>query len=229
MKRLGVITGMAMEARTLRRAARLERLEDRVLIAPSGGHADRISEIVAEFAEHGAGIILSMGLAGGLKEGLKSSALILPANIVFDDGSRLAASPEVMARISEAAGSETFAKGNLFCAQSEVTSVAEKMRLAAETGAIAVDMESGHAARAAHALGLEFAALRVILDGAGEALPEAIIGLLTADGKPDRGKLLRNLLKKPADFLPVMGLSLRASGALSVLGRVARPVFTAFF
>jgi nucleoside phosphorylase len=59
--------------------------------------------------------------------------------------------------------------------------VAGKRALRAETGALAVDMESHVAARVAARRGLPFAVVRVISDSADEALPPAAqIGM-----KPD--------------------------------------------
>jgi adenosylhomocysteine nucleosidase len=224
VRQIGIITGLAVEAQALRRAARLESLEDRVFVAPSGGDQDRIKDLAREFTEHGADTLLSMGLAGALSDDLKTSGCVVPTKIVFEGGSEYPTDALLNELIAQGLEPETAAIGDLLCVESEVAGAAEKRRLFEATGAIAVDMESGHLAMAAREAGLAFAALRIILDEAEDSLPPSVLGLLRRDGTTDQGKLMKNLFRRPADLPPLVGLMVDSLEALNCLSRVARPV-----
>jgi hypothetical protein len=65
------------------------------------------------------------------------------------------------------------------------------------TGALAVEMESGALAAAARARGIPFAALRVVLDAAGEALP-AFTGVIDeATGELRAARALAAIALRP--------------------------------
>ncbi len=229
VRQIGVITGLAIEAQALRRAVRLERLEDRIFIGACGGDKERIEELTQEFAEHGADTLLSIGLAAALSSDLKTSSLVVPTKIVFEGGPEFPTDPALGALIAQGLGPQVAHGGDLLCVASEVASRDEKQRLAAATGAVAVDMESGHLARAADEIGVAFAALRIILDEAGDSLPPSTLGLMRPDGTTGAVKLLKNLSKRPADLRPLVGLLIDSISALNRLSRVARQVFRQFF
>ena len=229
VRQIGVITGLAVEARGLRRAARLERLEDRIFIGACGGDRERIEDLAKTFAQHGADTLLSIGLAGALSSDLKTSSVVVPRKIVFEGGPEFPTDPTLSAVIAQGLGPQAAHGGDLLCVASEVASRDEKRRLGAATGAVAVDMESGHLARAAGEIGVAFAALRIILDEAGESLPPSTLGLMRPDGTTDTVKLLKNLSKRPTDLPPLVGLMVNSISALNRLSRVARQVFRQLF
>ena len=229
VRQIGIVTGLAIEAHALRRAVRLERLEDRVFVAPSGGDKERIGELARQFAEHGAEALFSIGLAAALSPELKTSSLVVPNKIIFEDGSEFLTEPKLNALIAVGIKPERAAEGDLLCVEKEVADAAEKRALAKTTGAVALDMESGHLARAATEIGVAFAALRIVLDEAKDSLPPSVLGLLRRDGSTDVGKLLKKIAKRPADLPPLVGLWVDSISALSQLSRVARPVFRQLF
>lgn len=229
VRRIGVITGLAAEAQALRRAVRLERLEDRIFIGACGGDRGRIEELVKAFAEHRADTLLSIGLAGALSSDLETSSFVVPTKILFEGGPEFPTDPALGALIAQGLRPQSAADGDLLCVASEVASRDEKQRLAAATGAIAIDMESGHLARAADEIGVAFAVWRIILDEAGDSLPPSTLGLMRPDGTTDAVKLLKNLSKRPADLPPLVGLIVDSIVALNRLSRVARQVFRQFF
>ena len=99
---------------------------------------------------------------------------------------------------------------------------ADKQALASATGALAVDMESHIAARLAAAHGLPFAALRVICDPAGRAIPPAAIAGMREDGGTDLGAILRALLRDPGQLPAMIRLAGDARTAFSFLARCRR-------
>jgi nucleoside phosphorylase len=80
----------------------------------------------------------------------------------------------------------------------------EKRACRERTGADAVDMETASVAQVAAELGVPYVSIRVVLDTAGEAIPQAP---LDADGRLELRRLL--LLAHPRTLLSLAALALR--------------------
>ena len=102
--------------------------------------------------------------------------------------------------------------GSIVGADSIIASVAGKMELHADTGAIAVDMESHIAARVAARHNLPFAIVRTISDSANRALPPAALVGMKPDGGVALGAILASLARNPAQ-LPALIRTGRDAGA----------------
>ncbi|MFZ1992185.1 MAG: hypothetical protein WAW96_20715 [Alphaproteobacteria bacterium] len=100
-----------------------------------------------------------------------------------------------------------------------VASVAEKEQLRTQTTALAVDMESHIAAKAAAQANIPFVALRIISDQADEALPPAAIVAMRADGSIDMGAVIGSLLMKPTQIPALMRTARNAEIAFKALLR----------
>jgi adenosylhomocysteine nucleosidase len=109
---------------------------------------------------------------------------------------------------------------------SPVVSRQQKAALYQRYGAVAVDMESAALAQVARSCDLPFATVRVILDPAGQALPEAVIQGMEDDGSFAKGRCLRYLLKRPSDLIGMVCLAIHSLRARSSLQRVARQIRT---
>src|SRR5260370_10572972 len=97
-----------------------------------------------------------------------------------------------------------------------------KQLLYAQTGAVAVDMESHIAAEIAAAHRIPFAASRVIIDPADRPLPPAALVGLRSDGTADVGAVFRSVLRQPSQ-LPALvrtALDARIAGAALRRGRL---------
>ena len=155
--------------------------------------AARLSEAIA----HGASGIISFGIAGGLARHLVAGDCIVASTVktgtdIFTTDrawSRRLLQAIPKAIHAEVAGSDVL-----------VATPAHKARLHAETGALAVDMESHIAARVALANGIPFAVCRVVIDAAHRTLPPAAAVGLRADGTPDVRAVIRSLLRNPAQL-----------------------------
>jgi adenosylhomocysteine nucleosidase len=95
-------------------------------------------------------------------------------------------------------GQYTVVHGALVGAEEVVLHQRDKAALRLRTGAVAVDMESHIAAGYAAAMGLPFAALRVISDPASRALPAIALNALKPNGDIDAWKVLRGIARKPS-------------------------------
>lgn len=101
-----------------------------------------------------------------------------------------------------------------------MASPAEKAALCAETGALAVDMESHVAARVAARHGLPFAAIRVISDTAHDALPPAALVGMNPDGSMALGRVLLSLARNPAQLPALIRTGRHAEVAFRTLGKI---------
>ncbi|HXZ67653.1 MAG TPA: hypothetical protein VEH07_03600 [Alphaproteobacteria bacterium] len=100
-----------------------------------------------------------------------------------------------------------------------VASASEKDQLRAQTSALAADMESHIAARAAAEANIPFAALRIVSDEASEALPPAAIVAMRADGIIDIGAVVGSLMVRPAQIPALMRTARNAEIAFRALLR----------
>ncbi len=200
----GIVVGLRAEARLLGPL--------RGVVAIGGGGAAGAARAAAGL--EGVGALLSVGLAGGLDPALAPGAVLVP-EAVLTGGRRLATS----LRLCHALGGAT--AGALLGGEAVVAGVAEKARLHAETGAVAVDLESGAVVEAALARGLPFAALRVVCDPAGRDLPPAALAALDAAGAIGLLRVLRSVLRRPAQVPGLLALARDAAAARAALrGRV---------
>ena len=182
--------------------------------------------------EAGATALASFGLAGGLDPRLRPGAICLPCEIVSLDGRALATTAHWRARVESALIARyPVVGGKLLSADRAIASVEDKAALHRATAAVAVDMESFGVAQVAHAHGLPFIAIRVIVDTAADNLPRAVAAAADQSGQLNIWRLLGALARAPADLAPLMRLGSRyrvASRALSAVagtGAWAREAF----
>src|SRR3989442_12785413 len=130
----------------------------------------------AAAAAPSAGTFLACGCAGALVDWLVAGDLVAAESVVAlgADGRPDERLPGVGAGLAAWAAGRGFRvhAGALVASPVVLGTAAAKAALGA-TGALAVEMESGALAAAARVRGVPFAALRAVLDAAGEALPAA--------------------------------------------------------
>ncbi len=158
---------------------------DDLAIAVVGIRAARLPTLlempaIAEFAKLGKGGLVMAGLAGGLASELHVGSVVV-------DGKNL---PSSIAR----SGARI---GLIHTSEHVVATVAEKARLLAETGCVAVDMETAIVRRFAGKRGLAFTSIRGISDTAREPLNPEFLKLLNEEGKPMIWQALTMIAKQP--------------------------------
>src|SRR5437763_8792886 len=142
--------------------------------------------------------VISFGVAGGLDPALKSGDVVVATEVTAGDTRWLAGSSLNEELITSVAlKRRRVVRGGLAGVEQVVAARAGKAALRSETGAAAVDMESHIAAAYAAEAGLPFAALRVISDPAGRALPALAMAVVEPNGDIDRRKVLRDVAGKP--------------------------------
>lgn len=149
---------------------------------------------------------------------------MLPSTLLTRNGRRFQTDPAWRETLSALlAPGLTVHEGDLLNTEEVLTTPNAKARLAAATGAVAVDMESAAIAEAATAAGRPFVVLRVIADGAGDSLPAAVARFVDPQGNP----CLRSVLKtacKPAEWKSLWTLAQRSREAQRKLARAASVV-----
>lgn len=207
--RLGVVCGLAAEARLIRR-----RFTE---VAVSGADATRAVTLSAALLEAGCDGLLSIGIAGGLAPGLAPGTRLVPGAVI-DGGTSLSCDAALIALLGGGTG------GRLVGMNAPIASAADKAALHHRSGAMAVDTESHAVARVAAGSGRPFAVLRVVADAAGDELPPAALIALTPDGRPRLAAVARAVLSSPGQIPALIGLAGRTRTALAALEQALRGV-----
>jgi adenosylhomocysteine nucleosidase len=142
-------------------------------------------------ATHSPKLVLTCGFAGGLNPDLKLGDIIFETS---DENLRA----KLLAYGAKPA--------KFFCADRIATTVAEKKKLHAETGADAVEMESAAIHAVCRERGIPCATVRVISDTANEGLPLDFNALSTPDKNLDYGKLFLAIARSPGKIGALMEL-----------------------
>ena len=220
-----IACGLQREAKILTRPG--------VVPIPGGGDAARL-EAALEARAGEAVMILSCGIAGALDPALVAgdTVLHLPP---FVPGEVEGLATNAAQGVSTSLDTNEWARwcgaltdalpharyGAIIGQDHIAATTAEKATLFAQTGALAVDMESHIAARVAARHGLPFAAIRTISDTARETLPPAALVGMNPDGSMALGKVLASLARQPGQLAALIRTGRSAETAFRALARVA--------
>ena len=170
-------------------------------------------------------LVLTCGFAGGLNPELKLGDVVFEISRSRGDETQIIEKSESSYVVSYekliAAGAKP---AKIFCAGRIATTVAEKKKLRAQTGADAVEMESA----AIHAICRErkipCIMVRVISDTANEDLPLDFNALAKPDKNLDFGKLFLAIAKSPGKIPALMQLQKKTKFAAEQLAEVLAKV-----
>lgn len=154
-----------------------------------GGCAVRLDQALAERDRPAA--LLSFGMAGALDPSLRLGDWVVGSGVQGEGE----CDPLWRARLSrQLAPART---GLCLGSDRLIADAAEKAQMWRAYGALIVDMESHHVARAAGRMGLPFAVLRCVSDVASHDLPPAMAVAMRPDGSLALGSVLRSVLREP--------------------------------
>jgi nucleoside phosphorylase len=250
--RLGVITGLVPEARTLTAAMG----QGAVWVELSAANPDRAAQAVDAMVAGGARALLSYGLAAGLDPRLGPGTVLLPETIIPHQGEldtpnrggvrdqlqKIASfrredlidkppdAPEIAEQFDadptlRASLRDVLGKaeeGPLVGVDAPIVRMEQKLTLFARTQAVGADMESHVVARAALAAGIPFAALRVVGDPSNRTIPQCALAGIGEDGRVDGWAVANGLLWRPWECFDLLTLALDTAQAMRQLRRVAR-------
>ena len=224
-KFIGVVCGLKSEAQTVSAVVDASK----ICVGVSGANAARAEEIARSLCNQGAVAIISIGVSGGLDPALQPGDLIMGDQVIGDDGARYECDrylTGVLRDEIEARGAKT---GALFGSDDIIENASKKAALFQNHGAIAVDMESHGAARAAAERQVPFLAIRAIADPAGRALPKAALNAVAPDGSTRVLATLGAALRDPKQFPELMKLGADSAAATKTLRRDLGPLFSRLF
>lgn len=227
-----ILTAVDLEAAALARSLELPLLRtlpfraygrDGLRLAAVGLGADLLARRwPALLAGLASPLVVSAGVCGGLDPALPRGALVVPERVLGPTGACFDLGPSP-ARARVAAGGSARG-GALVTAAGVAATAADKAALRARTGAVAVDLESAHVVAAAEAAGCPWLVVRGVSDGAGEAVPPELSGLIGAEGRLRVAGAVALVLTRPGALGRAIALgrgSRRAlaavSGALAAL------------
>jgi adenosylhomocysteine nucleosidase len=164
------------------------RLGDGTLVGVSGIGPEAATRAAEALVRSGATALLSWGVAGGLDPALSPGTVLLASEVLTSGGEAehpaagcwstcLPWREHLQQRLGPSA-----LQGALLSAHELIATPAHKAQLFALTAARAVDMESAAIAAVARRHELPFMAVRVIVDGADDALPAALARRLRRGG-----------------------------------------------
>jgi adenosylhomocysteine nucleosidase len=156
--------------------------------------------------------------------------VVLPRRIVSSDGApSLAADAAWHARLADALRPRfPLLEADLLASSAVLGRPEEKARAAAESGAVAVDMESKAIAETAAAAGVPFVAVRVVADGAADRLPPGIERWIDAHGNR-RAMAVAGAAFRPAEWPALIVLAARYGAARRTLEALAESLVPAGF
>lgn len=160
--------------------------------------ADGARLLIRRFSPQG---LVSFGFAGGLAPELARGTLIIGTEVVCEDWSRQGAmaSRDLVEQFQAAAVAEGLPvhPGKLVTSRHIIADPSSKAELRDKSGACAVDMETVGIVEVADEAGLPWVAVRAIVDGATDTLPQACVATLRDDGHVATGRLLRMICRSP--------------------------------
>lgn len=218
-RQIGIVTGLAVEAGCLRKAA--ARIEPPIIFV-AGASAERARAGALRLAENGAAGLLSFGLAGGLDPAVRPGTVIIARAIAAADRTLYTTDKPWRTRLLAEAGDRVWIREGVIAGRGEpVRSVADKKALFAATQAAAVDMESHAVAAVARQFSLPFLAVRAVADPARRKIPAAALAGLAPDGTVRPDAVIAALLARPWEIFGLIGLAAETRAAMRSLRRVA--------
>jgi adenosylhomocysteine nucleosidase len=201
-----VVTGLEAEAKIAATSG--------VTVFACGGRVELQAHAIRQAVLSGAAGIVSFGIAGGLAPRLAAGDWVVATAVASGDRSiktDIEWSERLVQRIP---GAEL---GGIASVADPVLEPTHKRRLRVRTGAMAVDMESFHAAALAEELGVPFAAARVIADPVHREVPPAAHLGLRSDGTVALAPILWSLLRKPTQLPALLRVTKDAAIAFQAL------------
>lgn len=218
---IGVVTGLEFEADVVRHHARFAGVADRVAVAAGLGR-ERARRSAEELIAHGAGALLSFGIAGGLAPNIACETAVVATAIKAENMETIVCTPAWTTRLADALrSSPPFAQGELAYAPIILITSLDKGGTFAATRAVAADMESYGVGEAALKAGLPFAAVRVVADTAGDQLPEIALHAMAPDGSLKLAETLSRIVRNPGQIAGLIRLGRSTARARRRLDRVA--------
>ena len=200
-----------------------QRLLEAAIILQTGIGISRFGGILKESLTAGASGLVSLGTAGAIAPDIEPGSLLLPAQVRWLDGAMVKVDAEWHAQTNASLQQELSVETKDILHSEELVQTHAKQSLFEQTGAIAVDMESGVIARLAQTADIPFLIVRTALDPANQGVPSAASSSVDRRGDLDAVALSRRLISQPQQLTAVIRLATqfrRAARTLRHTGRI---------
>ncbi|MGI9481230.1 MAG: hypothetical protein ACR2OR_02625 [Hyphomicrobiales bacterium] len=228
MQRIGIITGLVLEAEILSGEAKAWGAEaPRVYVSGPGlsGAAQNAEMLIHE----GATALLSFGIAGGLSGDVAPGDMIVPERVSRPGKPVFECDANWRSSLLEKVQTHLIVHGGTLLSDQAAAATPERKRqLFEQTNALAIDMESAAIAEVAEEADVPFIAVRAIADSASEALPPLAATAINENGRLNAGAVAKSLLIHPTQITELPALARQtnlAKYSLRNLSRLAGPGF----
>ncbi len=219
MRRLGILTGLASELRLILKTAAIT---PPPIYACAGVDPVRARREAERLIAEGAEALISFGLAGGLISRLRPGHIVLAEKTILPGGRAIEMDKEWAGRLLRLSSGSGLAieAGAIAGSDRVVPTPDEKHALAAQTGALIVDMQTHALAEAAEAARVPVLAIRAVSDPADQAVPRIARGAVRPDGQVKTMKVLGMLCAAPWELPALLNLRRGQAAAFATLGRL---------
>jgi adenosylhomocysteine nucleosidase len=163
--------------------------------------------------------LVSFGVAGGLSPELRPGACVV-ASAVLCGATRFKTDETWSRNLLQAVSGAV--QGMIIGVPAPVAQADAKRRLFLDTGAVAVDMESHVAARAASAHDLPMVALRVVTDPATRSLPKSALAGMRPNGTISVPAIINSVMRHPGELPALLRIARDALAGRGALLRGSR-------
>jgi adenosylhomocysteine nucleosidase len=225
VRRLGIITGMTIEAACINAASAALSESIRPFVIAVGADPEKAKQAARNFADLGVAGLVSFGVAGGLDPSLVPGDVVL-ANTVWQPNDDAIPTHAVWrdAVATDARTLRCFADVAVAGSDYAITSAVAKAALLERSGAAVVDMESHGVAVAAQEAGLPFLVVRAVADPALRALPAAALAGIGPNGSRRPFAVFAKLLANPTALPALIRLAKDSNKAMKSLSTIAASV-----
>ncbi|MDI1230034.1 MAG: phosphorylase [Methylobacter sp.] len=197
-------------------------ISDAIVLAYSGAGANNAQAASELLIAQGATRLISWGCAAALSEALKPGDLVLADNLIGSDNAQIVLHSAWHSNTKNLLSSTLKVHtGSLVESNTIVATTQDKKHLYAQTGAIALDMETVAIAKVARQNNLPFLAIRAIADPVSMDLPKAINHSLNNGGDIVLSKLLLYIARHPTELPGLIKLGLHFNAAKITLKLIA--------
>lgn len=223
---IGIIVALPEELSTLTRAKPAQgdwlAISENILLCFAGAGPINAERATKNLISQGVTHLISWGCAAALSPNLKPGHLVLASGIRSED-QHFNTDLDWMQHLHQLLSPNlNLSVANLAASKQLVATRQQKQQIFQETGAVALDMESGAIAELAEINNLAFVAIRAIADPASMNLPNAIAHSLNDNGQVVLTRLLTYLISHPWEIPGLIKLGLHFNAAQKTLKIVAK-------
>lgn len=223
---VGIVVAMGAEARALTGMTSPVRtavpLADGVLLWIGGVGGEAARQGCQALVEAGAGALASVGTAAGLAPECVPGTLMLPRQVIPAGHAPIPVDEAWRRALHSAIGKKLTILDGPVAETDGVLGPAGKQALYRQTGAVSADMESAAVAMSSARLRVPLMVVRAISDGRSDAVPPGILKTVDAFGRPDYGRLLAFMARRPAEIRAMLRLAAGFRAACRTLRLVVR-------